>query len=122
MISRDNEFAEKYKKLVESRERYTSIKSNLDTHLSNVSQQAQETAASLKDIQIELESYNEEKRNRKDTWEAKRTAYLEEVQSKQKSFDLGHRRELDKLEEKYAKLTRESTYANLVGTNTWNYK
>jgi hypothetical protein len=49
-------------------------------------------------------------------------AYLEEIQSKQKSFDLGHRKELDKLEEKYAKLTRDSIYANLVGTNTWNYK
>lgn len=49
-------------------------------------------------------------------------AYLEEIQSKQKSFDTRHRRELDKLEEKYAKLTRESIYANLVGTNNWNYK
>ncbi|CAO3691523.1 unnamed protein product [Umbelopsis ramanniana] len=58
-ISRDAEFAEKYKKLVESRELYTTIKSDLDTHMNNVSQQAQETAASLKDIQTELDSYNE---------------------------------------------------------------
>jgi Skp family chaperone for outer membrane proteins len=57
----------------------------------------------------------------KDTWESKRKAYLEEIRTKQQSFDKSHQKELDKLDEKYAKLTRDSIYANLVGTDTWKY-
>lgn len=62
------------------------------------------------------------KRNKKDTWEAKRQAYADEMRNKQQAFDASHRKELDKLDEKYAKLTRESIYANLVGADSWRYQ
>jgi hypothetical protein len=45
-----------------------------------------------------------------------------EINAQQRAFDLQHQKDLDKLEEKYAKLTRDSIYANLVGGDTWNYQ
>ncbi|CAO3688275.1 unnamed protein product [Umbelopsis vinacea] len=120
-ITRDAEFAEQYKNLVQSRELHSSMKSNLDSNLANVCQQAKETAAVVQGVHSELQAYDEEKKNMKDTWESKRKAYLEEIRTKQQSFDKSHQKELDKLDEKYAKLTRDSIYANLVGTDTWKY-
>ncbi|GAB5588027.1 hypothetical protein Unana1_02927 [Umbelopsis nana] len=121
-ISRDAEFAEQYKDLVHSRELRPSMKADLDNSLLTVCQQAKDAAKDIREMHSELQAYNEYKRNKKDTWEAKRQAYADEMRNKQQAFDASHRKELDKLDEKYAKLTRESIYVNLVGADSWRYQ
>ncbi|CAM0141015.1 hypothetical protein VKS41_007730 [Umbelopsis sp. WA50703] len=121
-ITREAEFVKQYKDLTESHKVHDSMKDSLQQELPALCQQAKSTANLVQDVHNEFMVYKEEKARKGDTWEILKEKHTAEINAQQRAFDLQHQKDLDKLEEKYAKLTRDSIYANLVGGDTWNYQ
>ncbi|KAJ2958535.1 hypothetical protein NQZ79_g5892 [Umbelopsis isabellina] len=121
-ITREAEFVKQYKNLTESDKLHDSIKESLEHELASLCQQAKTSADAVQDVHDEMTTYKEEKARKGDTWDTLKEKHMADIAAQQRAFDLQHQKELDKLEEKYAKLTRDSIYANLVGGNTWKYQ
>jgi hypothetical protein len=61
----------------------------------------------------------QEKRDSSAAREAQRQAFLDQLAQQRKQEEQALQREYDRLDEHYAKKTRESIYQNLVGSNAW---
>lgn len=51
--------------------------------------------------------------------ETQRQEFMDQLQQRRKQEEQDIQRQYDKLEEHYAKKTRDSIYQNLVGSNAW---
>ncbi|SAM01236.1 hypothetical protein [Absidia glauca] len=81
------------------------------THERNAMQQALE--------QVNIILNQQEKRDSNASREAQRQAFLDQLAQRRKQEEQDLQREYDRLDEHYAKKTRESIYQNLVGSNAW---
>ncbi|KAG2237324.1 hypothetical protein INT48_009057 [Thamnidium elegans] len=92
------------------------LKSSENTELVTATQQKSKLV--LDDLTQVLESINEVQAEKNNLpFQSEREAYLIEREERKKAIENELRRESDKIDERYAKLTRDSIYRNLVGYN-----
>ncbi|KAI8328490.1 hypothetical protein BC941DRAFT_444771 [Chlamydoabsidia padenii] len=84
--------------------------------LNNELNDMKQTMGQVKDI---LNSQEQKKSTVLSPLETQRQQFLDELQQRRKQQEQDIQRQYDKLEEHYAKKTRESIYQNLVGSNAW---
>lgn len=61
----------------------------------------------------------QEKRDSSISLESQRQAFLDELEQRRKQEEQDLQRKYDRLDEHYAKKTRDSIYQNLVGSSAW---
>lgn len=92
------------------------LKSKENTDIVTATQQKSKLV--LDDLTQALESINQvQAKNNNLPFQSEREAYLLEREERKKAIENELRRESDKIDEHYAKLTRDSIYRNLVGYN-----
>ncbi|KAI8073064.1 hypothetical protein BC940DRAFT_290458 [Gongronella butleri] len=85
--------------------------------ITNIATQARECRAVVGDV---LQVKNEQEQRKQDAsmpLQAQQQAYLDELAARKSKFHAEIQREKDKLEERYAKKTRDTIYRNLVGAD-----
>lgn len=90
------------------------------TNRADLSNTQHEIAQTQQKLNTLLDAVKETQSRRNNIpFESEKEAFLKQQQERKKKLEQDIRREADLLDETYAKMTRESIYRNLVGSQSW---